>query len=379
MNIEVPKGSLISYMSTKVKNGGGINLAQGLPGFNPPERLTQHLAQVSLESFHQYPPGTGNFRLTELIRGQLYHHYPLDPSELLITQGATEALSLLFLYLRQKLKDNFTVLSFSPPYESYRQLPLHFGHPFVELDPLGENNLPLGEIEQQIEQNNVRLIFLASPGNPRGVIFRQEDIVELISLCEQKSCYLLFDAVYRSLYFENEPYFPLEKLNPYLFITDSFSKLWSVTGWRIGYLISHASHSVDLRSMHDYTGLCANAPAQEAIVRFAEETDFGKEYSSTLRSAFHRNYLFAFDKLKAFGFNPLSCQGGYFIWSKLPESHKNGFAFAENLYDEKKVAIVPGLHFSPAAHDFVRINIARPENELTEGLKRIGEFLFPGK
>lgn len=375
MSIQIPKGSLISYMSTKVKNGGGINLAQGLPGFNPPERLTQILAEVALEPFHQYPPGTGNFKLVEAICQEQKDFYCLRPSEVLITQGATEALSLVFLYLRQKLQNKFSVLSFSPPYESYRQLPLHFGHSFIELDPVGENRLPIDQVEQHIDQDNVRLIFLASPGNPRGVIFHRKDIDSLIDLCERKSCYLLFDAVYRSLYFETEPYFPLARLNPFLFITDSFSKLWSITGWRVGFLISHEVHRDDLQSLHDYTGLCANAPAQEALARYAVEADFGHEYSTKLRLAFRQNYHIASLSLVGSGFEPLNCHGGYFIWTKLPKGFDNGFEFAEQLYESKKVAIVPGQHFSPSATQFVRINIARPEAELSEGINRISDFL----
>ena len=373
--MKMPQGSLISYFSTLVKEHGGINLAQGIPGFNPPQELIQALHSVADKPFHQYPPGIGNFSL----RQQILQHYsgkaPVSNDQLLILQGATEALSLLFLYVLRIHKGTFTTLSFTPPYESYRQLPLQFGLPFIEVDPTDQGGIPLDKVETYIEKENVKLVFLASPGNPHGLVFPQNDVDALVELCSQKKCFLVFDSVYRSLYFGQEPYVPLHKLNPYLFVVDGFSKWFSITGWRIGFLFHHESHMAALRSLHDYTGLCTNAVLQEALACFVESSDFGKIYSENLRHDMHKNYQFAFDKLNAIGFSPCKADGGYFIWTQLPERFNDGFEFAYTLFEKSKVSIVPGIHFSTNAGKYVRFNIARPMQELSEGLDRLENFL----
>lgn len=373
--MSIPQGSLISYFSTLVKQNGGINLAQGIPGFDPPEELIEALKGVAGDPIHQYPPGKGNFELVSQLISHLQPQKELSPSEILILQGATEALSLLFLYILKTNGAHFNTLAFSPPYESYRQLPLQFGLPFTELETNEAGQIPLEAVSRSIDEDNTKLIFIASPGNPHGKIFEPSEIDKLIDICTTKQCFLLFDAAYQSLYFEQKPYVPFKKLNPYLFIADSFSKLWSVTGWRVGYLIHDASHTSALRSLHDYTGLCANSVAQEALARYASENQFGEKYSEMLRGELKKNYKTAITALKAAGFKPSQADGGYFVWTELPTDFNDGFEFAESLYNTTKVAVVPGIHFSPMAKRFIRINIARPIAELQEGLHRIQQFV----
>lgn len=373
--MELPKGSLISYFSTLVKQHGGINLAQGIPGFNPPQELMDELKNISHENIHQYPPGIGNFALTEQLLTFYSDQYPLKKENMLILQGATEALCLIFLYVLRQTCGSFTTLSFSPPYESYRQLPKQFGLPFIELDPDENGRLPLSQIEEKIETQNVKLIFLASPGNPHGIMFSKEDVDALTDICQQKKCFLVFDSVYRTLYYENKPYVPLSKLNPYLFVVDGFSKWFSITGWRVGFLMHDESHCNALRSMHDYTGLCTNSVLQEALSRYVSKNDFGKQYSENLRKSLAGNYLFASEKLNEMGFGCKKSDGGYFIWAELPAPFSNGFEFAVKLFEKQNVAIVPGIHFSENAEKIVRFNIARPLPELTAGLEKLGDFL----
>jgi len=157
----LPKGSLISYFSTLVKQHGGINLAQGIPGFEPPAALIDKLAAVAHENIHQYPPGTGNFSLVKLLIKHYSDQVQLSDKNVLVLQGATEALCLMFMYVLRKNGSPFTTLSFSPPYESYRQLPKQFGMPFIEVAPDANNCIPLNEVESHIDKNNVKLIFLA--------------------------------------------------------------------------------------------------------------------------------------------------------------------------------------------------------------------------
>ncbi len=369
-----PQGSLISYFSTKVKQHGGINLAQGIPGFDPPRQLVEALAAASLRDTHQYPPGTGHFGLIEQLQSYLKPNYSFSPEEMLILQGATEALSLTFLYIRNKLGSNFRTLAIAPAYESYRQLPLQFGMEFTEVAAEHNNTLPLAAIEDQIQHHRVRLVFLASPGNPLGAIFSRSDIETLVQMCQQHQCFLLFDAAYSELYYSEAPFVPYHLLNPYLFIAGSFSKMFSITGWRIGWLLYDKAHTAALRTLHDYTGLCANSVAQHALADFLGTHQMGIEYIESTRSLLTMNYRFASESLAKMGFSIKHAGGGYFIWTELPEHANNGFTFAEQLYQKNKIAVVPGIHFSDKAERYIRLSIARPQQELSMGLASIRNF-----
>ncbi|PKP17653.1 MAG: hypothetical protein CVU05_15160, partial [Bacteroidetes bacterium HGW-Bacteroidetes-21] len=331
----VPDGSLISYFSNKVKTSGGINLAQGIPGFSPPAELLQSLSDIAVNpGIHQYAPGTGNHKLAGLIR----QHYGADicgPDNLLIVQGATEAITLLYIYLRTQNTGIFSVMAFNPVYETYNNLPAIFGDKFVSQNYNADNSIDFELLENNIEDHEVKLLFMNSPGNPFGRVFSKEEIQAIIRLSEKYGFSIIFDAVYRDFYFGEKPYIPYYPESDQVFYVNSFSKKLSITGWRIGYLICSEKHMKRLRSVHDYTGLCVASVLQEAVANYLEKSAFGKEYSESVKARLIKAYQAYKPELESLGFEVPDSNGGYFIWAKLPTGFDNDFRFAVDLYDIK--------------------------------------------
>jgi len=374
MSTTLPKGSLISYMSTMVKEKGGVNLAQGLPGFEPPAELIQYLIEVVPLSVHQYPPGIGNFKILDVLLTQYSKIIPLARENFLVTQGATESISLLYLYLKQIIGNSFSVMAFGPAYESYTQLPAYFGQQFIEGSLLNDGGFDVELVEYTIRNNNVRIFFAASPSNPYGRIMPKHYLEQLIEICKRNKCYLIFDAVYKELYYREKPNIPVEHIGPYMFYVNSFSKLLSITGWRVGYMIADKSHMEHIRRMHDYTGLCANSVLQEAIGLYLENYNMGLDYVASLREKFFASFQKMSKVLLNLGFTIPQTDGGYFIWSKLPDGFNDGFETAVALYEQTKVATVPGIHFSPSGKDYIRFNIARPDSDIEKGIEAVKIF-----
>ena len=129
-----------------------------------------------------------------------------------------------------------------------------------------------------------------------------------------------------------------------------------------------------IKSIHDYTGLCAPSILQQAIVEYLKKYDFGKDYVSNLRKKLTDSYNHLSEELEKLGFEIPETKGGYFVWAKLPQKYSDGFKFAIDLYDQQKVAVIPGEHFSDKATNYIRFNIAREKSEVDEGIKRIKEF-----
>ncbi|MDD2345846.1 MAG: pyridoxal phosphate-dependent aminotransferase [Bacteroidales bacterium] len=372
----LPQGSLIGYMSSKVKEGGGINLAQGIPGYEPPAELLESLRKASFKNVHQYPPGTGNFRLADFIAHSFENELQITRDDVLITNGATEALSLLFLYFTQFFKQEFSVLSFDPAYESYSRLPEHFGVKYVSFSDYSQNSIDFESLVTMVKKNNVKLLFLSSPGNPYGRMFSEKELDTLCLMSEELDFYIIFDAVYQELYTQSKPYQGLKNFGKRYIYVNSFSKLLSITGWRIGYLIADSTHMKGIRSMHDYTGLCVPSVLQEALIDYLEENNGGIDYIAWLRNQVNAAFSLFIPELKKMDFVIPSIEGGYFIWAQLPSKFKCGFDFAEKLYEKEKIAVVPGIHFSKNATSYIRINIARPEHELKLAIEGLKSFVL---
>lgn len=369
--IEPIQESYISIMSNKVKMFGGINLAQGLPGFSPPIELLESLQEVAVCAVHQYPPATGNFALVEHIQNEYRNKLDLTLFKPLMTCGATEAISLIYNYLHLKINDFYSVMAFNPTYESYRRLPELYRVPFIPFGKLDDTEIDFDLLEKNLINHKVKIFFLSSPGNPYGRRYSAAEVNKLIALSIAHKCYLILDDVYAELYFNQPSDIPYSELHQYCFLVNSFSKRFSITGWRVGYLYAHQSHFLAIKNLHDYTGLCVPSVLQEALVRFLDIPGIGDEYVRLLREKISWGFNFYKKELESIGFYIPPTDGGYFVWTRLPAHLTDGVAYANHLYDQYKVAVVPGIHFSVEATAWIRINVARSENELMEALKCI--------
>jgi aspartate/methionine/tyrosine aminotransferase len=375
-----PEGSLISYFSNRVKKEGGLNLAQGTPGFPPPIELLKILEENALNpGLHQYPPGIGNFKLLDQIKQRFSPYYPIDTHHLLMVQGATEGIFLSLLYLSKQLNPPFSALSFDPVYESYPILSKILDIPFIYQDLEDDLQIDFQRLEQTIHQQNVGVVFVASPGNPLGKVWSHDELEQLINLSKQYGFYIIFDAVYKDIYFGEEPFNPLTFGYDKLFYVDSFSKTLSITGWRIGYVIAAPEHMKQIRAMHDYTGLCAPSILQTTIADYLETSQYGENYIAILKQKCRKSFEYMKNILHPLGFHVSPISGGYFIWARLPQKFNDAFSFAVKLFEDVGVGVVPGENFSHNKHNYIRINIAHEINVIVDAAERLKQFFNPEK
>lgn len=370
-----PDGSLISYMSNLVKTHGGINCAQGIPGFAPPQELLQKLVEVTQRNVHQYSAGNGYPELREIVSSGLTGSAGLDSSNVLIVNGATEAISTIYLYLRQMFRGSMTTLSFDPVYESYSNLPKIYGDRFIAQSPRADGSFDMELLEKTVKNESVRLVIVCTPGNPHGRIWKKEEINAVHKICSDNGAFFLVDAVYSDLYFNERTYLPFENRDENLFIVSAFSKMLSITGWRIGYIVSTSQNIDNIAKIHDYTGLSSPSLLQVAIAEYLKENDFGRKYLEELRKKLVSSFNTALSVLDGAEFLTSHIDGGYFIWTEIPRKFNNGLDFALELYEKKKVGVVPGIHFSENGHRMIRISIAKPVDEIFQAVEKIDEFV----
>jgi len=160
-----------------------------------------------------------------------------------------------------------------------------------------------------------------------------------------------------------------------LFVVSAFSKMLSITGWRIGYIISARQHIDNIAKIHDYTGLCAPSLLQVAIAEYLKENNSGVKYLEALRKNLAASFNKALGVLENSGFVTPPVDGGYFIWTQIPSKFDNGLDFAMELYKSRKVGVVPGIHFSKNGDRMIRISIAKPVDEISQAVEKIREFV----
>ncbi len=365
-----PTGSLISFMSLLARREGSINCAQGIPGFDPPERLLELLRDGVSSGSHQYAPGDG----LPLLKQALARQYNISADSLFITNGATEAISVLYTVIKRKKGAALTVASFDPAYESYRHLPSVYDDLFVPFE-LTHSGIPDERMfREQMKQHRPDIFFVASPANPWGVVFSRNNMEMMASICAESGCVLIVDAVYADIWQEEPPFIPWQDISDHLVVVSSFSKMFSITGWRVGWVAVASRFRDDFRFVHDYTGLSSPSVFQEALARFLFESDEMGRYGNALRRHINRSFEIISEALDMHKFRCLPTGGGYFIWAELPESVEDDLRFCLDLFEKTGVAFVPGRHFMPSSHRFVRINIAKPEADAHEVSRRIHRY-----
>ena len=372
-----PSGSLISHFSQWISRSGGINLAQGKPGFPPPPELVEHLRAVSFQpENHQYAPGNGNTALLSLLAAHLEKNgeTKISRDHLLVVQGATEGIFLSLFHLSHVLEGSFSVLAFDPVYESYPRLPDIMGMPFHHFPTQRNGDVDFNHLHTLVRGENVRIILLASPGNPLGKIWTRSEINTLLDIMDTTNGWLIFDAVYSGLYFADPPPDPLSFGYPRMIYVDAFSKRLSITGWRVGFMAAPPPIMKELRSVHDFTGLSASSLAQEALVHYLEENDFGSAYTRACAKTCAGNHAHMSRELENLGFQVAPATGGYFVWARCPESNANGYLLAEALISAG-VGVVPGENFSARYRDHIRLNIATDSATVSEAADLIRNYM----
>jgi len=362
-------------MSNKVNVAGGINLAQGLPGFNPPDKLLDALAKEARSNHHQYAPTKGIPGL--LTRIADYMQLPLSAAteNILITCGATEAIHLIYQHLARKKRDLFTVAAFGPTYESYVNLPALLGHQFVALSWQPDGSVDFTSLKTEILNQNIDLLIIGSPGNPWGRVLSKHDTEQFCELTRTTNVSILFDMVYSELWYNQPTVFPQPVIQDNVYVVGSFSKFLSVTGWRVGWLTATATEMKEICLLHDFSGLSAPHPLQMALYNYMEDHKGVLAFVEELRQSIKSSYIILANAVTALGFHVIPSGGGYFVWAELPEGFSDSGQFVLDLFEKEKLAAVPGIHFGIQFNRMIRFNAARPVEDIMAAAECLSRFL----
>ena len=365
--------SVIRRMTRVCNQYGAVNLSQGFPDFDPPAPILKRLEQVAHEDFNQYSItwGANNLRRALAAKQSRFMGIDIDPdSQIVVTCGSTEAMMAAVMTVTDP---GDKLIIFSPFYENYgADVILSGAEPiYVPLYP-PEFNFKLEELEAAFRQNPKALI-LCNPSNPSGKVFTRQELETIASLAEKYDTYVITDEVYEHIVYaphEHVYFASLPGMFQRTLSCSSLSKTYSITGWRLGYIIAPAEIVDTAKKVHDFLTVGAAAPLQEAIV---PGLLFDQSYYDELLALYtHKRDLLlkGLDDLHIAHTDP---QGAYYV---LLDISRYGFdsdlEFCEVLARDVGVGAVPGSSFfrEPVNH-LIRLHFAKKDETLLEALNRL--------
>ncbi len=368
--------SVIRRMTRISDEYGAINLSQGFPDFDPPKVILDRLAQVAYEGPHQYSVTFGAPNLREAIaqkQGKAIGRR-IDPeNEVVITCGGTEAMMCTMMTI---CNPGDKVMVFSPFYENYGADAILSGAEpvFIPLVP-PEYNFDIALIEQGF-QAGAKAIIVCNPSNPCGKVFTREELMAIGTLAVKYDAYVVTDEVYEHLVYA--PYMHiymsgLPGMYEHTITCNSLSKTFSITGWRLGYVIGPADVIEEIKKVHDFLTVGAPAPLQEAVVAGLM---LGDEYYKELQETYTKKREYFLKGLDRIGLKHNIPQGTYFVLIDIQEfldlPQFKGFSdleFCEWMIRNVGLAAVPGSSFfKEPVNRYVRLHFARSEEVLDEAL-----------
>ena len=365
--------SVIRRMTRVSLRYGAINLSQGFPDFDPPAEITDRLAQVAKSGPHQYALtwGAQNFREALAKKQEHFSGMKLDPDrEIVVTCGSTEAMMAAMMTV---VDPGDRVAVFSPFYENYGADAILSGAEpiYIPLVP-PEFTFDGDRLEEAFKQG-AKALILCNPSNPCGKVFTYEELKIIAQLAVKYDAYVIADEVYEHIVYEPHKHIYLATLpgmRERTIICNSLSKTYSITGWRLGYVIASPEIIDRVKKVHDFLTVGAAAPLMEAAVTGLH---FGDEYYRELQAHYtHMKELFV-GGLKELGFSFHEPQGAYYVLMDVSEfGVKDDVEFCEWLAREVGVGAVPGSSFfREDIHDYIRFHFAKKDETLKAALERL--------
>ncbi|KAB2954244.1 aminotransferase class I/II-fold pyridoxal phosphate-dependent enzyme [Heliorestis acidaminivorans] len=365
--------SVIRRMTRVAQSYGAINLSQGFPDFDPPQQLLESLHKVSYEGPHQYAItwGAANFREALARKQTRFMNLPIDPEKnIVVTCGSTEAMMVAMMTV---CDPGDKVIVFSPFYENYVADTILTGAEpiYVPLRPPAYN-FDEAELRRAFEQKPKALI-LCNPANPSGKVFSLEELQLIAKFAEEFDTFVITDEVYEHIVYEpyEHSYFAsLPGMFNRTISCSSLSKTYSITGWRLGYVIAPPYLIDGARKIHDFLTVGAAAPLQEAAVT---ALNFSDDYYRDLRRQYQEKRDTFLQYLNTLGLNYTNPQGAYYVMVDItPFGYQDDEAFCEWLAKEIGVAAVPGSSFfREPIHQWMRLNFAKRKETLDEAGQRL--------
>ena len=368
--------STIRKMTRIANQYGAINLSQGFPDFDPPREMIEELKRAAEEGPNQYAVtwGAQDFREALAIKQERFMGIKINPDEnVVVTCGSTEAMMAAMMAVCE-VGDSVAI--FSPFYENYAADTVLCGAQpiYIPLKP-PTFDFDRSELEEAFKQG-AKALILCNPSNPIGKVFTREELLDIAQIVTKYDAYVITDEVYEHIVYEPHKHTYFASL-PGMFertiSCSSLSKTYSITGWRLGYVIAPKVVIDQCKKVHDFLTVGAAAPLQRAATI---GLNFGDDYYKELTNIYTKKRELFLSGLDSIGLKYFKPDGAYYVMVNIEEfGVGSDVAFAEKLIKEVGVAAVPGSSFfKEDINTYIRFHFAKKPETLEAALERLDQI-----
>lgn len=345
-----------------------IHMEVGQPSTPAPAAARARLAAAMEADALGYTVALGLPELRAGIAGLYRRWYgiDLDPSRVVVTAGSSAAFLLTFTAL---FDAGDRVALGEPGYPSYRQI-----LKALALMPVGIPTAPEDRYQPRPEAipDDVQGLIVASPANPSGTMLGKAELAALIGSAAEKGVSFVSDEIYHGLHYENRAVGALE-VSDEVYVINSFSKHFSMTGWRIGWMVVPEAHVRFVERLAQNMFICPPHASQVAALGALDAV----EELEANRSVYVENRRLMLEGLRAAGFTKIAPpDGAFYIYADVSDFTSDSLSFAAEVLEKAGVAVTPGLDFDPARGGrTLRFSYARSTADIAEGLRRLQAFM----
>jgi aspartate/methionine/tyrosine aminotransferase len=345
-----------------------IHLEVGEPDFDIPPAVKEATCQALEEGLTHYTHSLGDLELREAICRHYLEAYGVfvKPEQIVVTSGTSPAMMLVFAALLER--DQEVIIS-DPGYACYPNFINFLGGvsapvPVYEKD--GFQLLPEA-IRERINEKT-KAILINSPSNPTGNLL-SESSMRAIAEC---SPYIISDEIYHGLVYEGQEHSILE-FSDHAFVLNGFSKLYAMTGYRLGYLIAPERFIRPIQKMQQNFFICASSLAQRAGIAALQET--GSEVAE-MKRIYNQRRKFMIKRLKELGFSiTVEPTGAFYVFVNARRFSGDSYRLAFDILEKAHVGVTPGIDFGQNGEGYLRFSYANSMENIAEGLDRIEKYL----
>jgi (5-formylfuran-3-yl)methyl phosphate transaminase len=345
-----------------------IHLEVGEPDFDTPECINEAAIKALRDGKTHYTDSRGLLELREAICAHYHQQYRVEvsPDQVIVTSGTSPAMLMVFLAL---LEPGQEVIISDPHYACYPNF-IQFaqGKPVAVqvYEEEGFQYLPQ-EIRKRIG-STTKAIFINSPSNPTGTLLSAGRMKALA----QYDPYIVSDEIYHGLVYEGQEHSILE-FTDRAFVLNGFSKLYAMTGWRLGYLIAPREFIRPLQKIHQNFFISANSVSQWAGI--AALTQAGEEVIR-MRELYNQRRKVMIKGLKDLGFGlAVEPTGAFYVLANAKAFHPESYKLAFDILKKARVGVTPGIDFGSGAEGYLRFTYANSIERIEEGMERLGDYL----
>lgn len=369
-----PKSKIRELFDLAAGRSNVISLGIGQPDFPTPQPAIEGNINALNKKFTYYAPTRGIPELLQQLENKLKAVNNIDTmwkDNIMLTNGGSQALSLTFASI---FNPGDEIIINSPNFISYFYLSSFFDLKVIEIERKNDFRPDIEKIKDSISEKT-KAILINSPNNPTGYSLDPNELEEIVEIVKNNDLYLISDEVYENyLYDGNKHTSPasLKDMFERTITINAMSKLYSATGFRLGYVAANKEIIDTMEKYHQYTVAGTNHAAQYG---FLEALKMDNSFFNDILKNFDKRRLLAYNRLSEMGFEVVKPKGAFYIMPKINNSKLTGAEFSKRVMKDQAVAIVPGNVFGSYSEYMLRMSYATKLEKLEEAMNRIEKFM----